>query len=647
MGGITYPKGHPKNKGKSKDKKDGGSGFFGKAVHAVKHEVGREAKIVSKGATDIAKSAKRDVYGFPTGALEIGKAEAALIGGDPRPTARLLKGIGKTSYSQARHPVREYHKDPFGELMFALGVASLGGGSVARLAAGAKAAKAGESAIKATAKKPVYTRHIDLRKAPLEIETKSSTGAPLKIKVKKLPVDASPNPLVRAAGAGYRAARNRGPGATKYQTKIRNKQAWLRHLEKQRAEAPTARHVSTAPGWLTAPMDVVRGSMYLRPRTGIQNAIQAGTMALVDQGPLGLIRSAKAASGMKKLRPDIHKRIKQQTGGTATQSLVEGGTGRGRVGNVIDKLAAVQNWPEAKIRPMAAYAQGRKRGVTTPGEWENLFANPESSDFNRLFGGAEEAQGAFARLSPKEREFMRTQIPIFYPMWKALTRYGAKFPAEHSIQSAVNANIGGLGAQIQNEQIGPRPQWAQSVIPFHNKLLTPSSVYNFGPVADIASQLADVNRPGGPRPGVNLLQELGPLGEIIYGASTGKDISSGYPLRGMSRKDNDLNSRRAWLAVLKDQWQQSAPGQLQNVLQGGPGSQTRTFQPATFPEWLALQGIGPAAIPRRYKKAELHKQAKKERDFGKGRKRGRRPTTGSFSGFDGGFSGGFSGGFGG
>lgn len=644
---VSYPKNHPKG-GKTKDKKDGGGGFFGKAWKATKHEVEREAKIVGKGTTDIARSAKRDVYGFPTGVYELGKAQAALLGGDPRPAAKLLKGMGKTTYAQGRHPVREYKKDPFGEIMFALGIASLGGGTVARLGAGAKAAGAGgvKGAVKAAAKKPVYTRNINLRKAPLEIETKSSTGQPLKIQVKKLPVDASPNPIVRAAGAGYRAARNRGPGATKYQTKIRDKQAWLRGLQKQRAEAPTARRASTSPTWLTSPMDWVRLSMYARPRTGIQNAIQAGTMALMDQGPVGLLRSAKAASGMKKLRPDIHQKIRQQTGGTATQSLVAGGTGRGRIGSVIDKLAEIQNWPEAKIRPMAAYAEGRRRGVRTPGEWENLLANPESSEFNRLFGASEEAQGAFARLSPKEREFMRTQIPIFYPMWKALTRYGARFPAEHSIQSAVNANIGNLGAGIQDEGIGPRPQWAQSVIPFSdNKLLTPSSVYNFGPAADIAAQLADINRPGGPRPGVNILQELGPLGEMIYGLSTGKDISSGFPLRGMSRKDNALNSRRAWLAVLKDQWKQSAPGQLQSVLQGGPGSQTRTFQPSTLPEWLALQGIGPAFIPRTYKKKELHKQAEKERDYGKGKKRGRRPTTGSFSGFDGGFSGGFGSGF--
>lgn len=222
---------------------------------------------------------------------------------------------------------------------------------------------------------------------------------------------------------------------------------------------------------------------------------------------------------------------------------------------------------------------------------------------------------------------MKTQIPIFYPMFKALTRYGARFPSEHSIISALGYNLGAKGKEEQKRLLGDLPFWAQYLIPTHagdpharpgsaNSVINPANLYNMQPAADIGRQTAEMIRKGGPRPGISLLQEVGPLPDIVYGALRGQDLATGYPLPGV-REHGGLGA--ALLNYLG-----GLPGQdIGRALVGAP-QRVRSYEAGNLRQRLLGELIGPGFIPRNLKRKETEKQAKKETSFGKKHRKKRR-----------------------
>jgi len=256
--------------------------------------------------------------------------------------------------------------------------------------------------------------------------------------------------------------------------------------------------------------------------------------------------------------------------------------------------------------------QAIKRGVS------------EAGDFNRIFG-PELRPGA--RMN--ERAFMRSQIPIFYPMFKALTRYAGRVPSEHSIQSALALALGKQGKNEQERLLGPLPYWAQYLIPTHAgdpnakfnssaAVLNPANVYNLQPAGDIARQVAEIGRKGGARPGINLLQEAAPILDIAYGAMTGKDLATGYPLPGV-RGHFGGSARAALLNYFG-----ALPGQdTARTLLGGP-QRVRSYEQGSGRARIAQELFGPAVVPRKLKTKETTKQQKKETSFGKKHRKKRR-----------------------
>jgi len=637
----------PAKRGKKGGHGGGGiGGFLGKAVHEAADQAGK-----------IGRSAQEDITGFPSGAFKLSK-DAALAGlGNPEPLSKDAFTLGKQTVGTVQHPVRAYNADPFGTILTALGIASGGAGMAAR--AGVAAKTLGETgqlgkALSAGKARPIYTKHIDLRKSPMETTRKSSSGRKLTTKHKYRTVEASRNPVFRGAGKAI----DRTAGRTKtVQARRARKGEMLHNMGVKRLEVGNqpARRVQVGgihPA-LAAPMDAMRLSMYLRPRTALQNAVQSGMMIAQDQG-LGAIKSMRDLRKLKTpANKDILENIRASVGESAARSLTQSGVGRGKLGNLVSRLAEISNYPEAKIRPLSAMKAARDRGVVTPQQFRDMFENPHGNLYQRYVTAANEAVGDFGRLGPRERSFMKTQIPIFYPMFKALTRYGARFPGEHSIQSALLADAGHQGKAYQRAALGNLPWWASYMVPTSKgHALNPANIVNFQPGTDVATQTAEMIRGGGPRPGMSLLQEASPLPATLYTAFTGNDLGSGYPSRGMKLGMGSAP------AALKDQWDQSLFGQILSAadrggIPTGPGSKfavndtpTKSYKEPDFLNWLALQALGPSFVPRGIRVKELNKQYKRQQHYGKhSGKRGERPTSGNLSNF-GSFTSGLGGGFG-
>jgi hypothetical protein len=194
----------------------------------------------------------------------------------------------------------------------------------------------------------------------------------------------------------------------------------------------------------------------------------------------------------------------------------------------------------AKIE--AAFNNIRKTGVISKEHMPLRRAVEEVGDFGRIY-----SKNMLKQRTPSEKEFMATQIPIFYPMFKALSRYGVRYPSEHALASAATVALGKQGKKEQKRLLGDLPFWAQYLVPKSagdpnakrspsQAVFNPANIYNLQPAADIGRQAAEITRKGGPNPGISFLQETGPAPGIVYGSVTGKDIQTGYPIKPFSKK---------------------------------------------------------------------------------------------------------------
>jgi len=382
---------------------------------------------------------------------------------------------------------------------------------------------------------------------------------------------------------------------------------------------------------VNAPMDIIRMSMWLRPRYYLQNLTQTGTM--LAHRPAATGASIRQARHLKKNEKSLYNDLKNIAGEGQALSLNESRIG-GK-GKFVNRAGRLANAPEAHVRILSTLNALRDAGYTTHADVVKMVnrlkaGKPTPKDLATATRANEEV-GDFGRLSHKEQLFMKSQVPIFYPMFKALLRYGYRFPAEHSIQAAAGLAIGKKGKEEQNRLLGDLPFWAQYLVPKgagdpnakpgpKQAVFNPSNIYNLQPAAEVSAQGAEMFRRGGSRPGLSILQEIGPAPGFIHGAATGRDIQTGYPLRHMNIKDRlgNVVGRRSNLEAealdfltnlpLSDLWRLSA----------GIRPPVKSYEEGDLLERLMMElGPGPAFFPRTLLTKETGKQAKREKKVGK------------------------------
>jgi hypothetical protein len=463
-----------------------------------------------------------------------------------------------------------------------------------------KQIQAGRVADKAVARKKLTGMRGDLRKQMEEIN-----------KTEKAIASSGPGRYARGVEAREKFSRKRfekqekaatpeGPAPPKFKLKDSPK-----NVKKAIGEA------DLADLW-HMPMNAVRGGMVTRPRYLVQNLPQTAAMLLADQGPLGIAKSVKTAKGLRKTDPDLPPRVRATLGDPGQGSAAIGTKGLGET--TVRRLAHIMNIPESKLRELSFYGKARKYDLSDPKAIRKALDNPKSNQFQMAAKGSTDAVGDYSRiggpgkLGKAEAAFMKSGIPIFYPMWKALARYGAQFPTQHPIQASILNQIGQEGFEQQEEAFGGLlPPWSPYLIRTgKDETSNPQNVHPFSPAADITEALAGALTPGGPNPTRSIGQYLGPAPELFWGAATGQQIQTGWPLKGVDDGMTPLE------AALRD-FLPSLPGADAAAMAGliEPRT-TKAYGKPSFEEQFLMWLLGPA-FPRKTNMRELKKQAKQQR----------------------------------
>jgi hypothetical protein len=305
---------------------------------------------------------------------------------------------------------------------------------------------------------------------------------------------------------------------------------------------------SAVAGLYNIPVNAMRLSMFARPRYAVQNVASTGLMLGAHQ-PLSLAKNIKRRGQLKKNSPELYEEFRNYMGATGTSSALEGTSGI--LGGATRRLGEIMNRPEAAMRPMFLLEEIRRADLT-PEQFSKL---PDTNQLKqRILAKANEAGGDYGRLGPKERGVMRSGIPLFYPMYKALARYTARFPGEHSIISALAAMEGERGFEQQMEDFGGAlPPWEPySVMVGKDRTVNPQNVLPYSPGTDLF-RLASA---GTDQPTQSLATLVGPNIEFLYGGDTGRSITSGFRLPGLTEKSS---AQQEWLAAIKELLQ-TVPG---------------------------------------------------------------------------------------
>lgn len=516
------------------------------------------------------KDAEDSVTGFPTGVVALAHAldqampRSPIPGIDDKhdqsfgPIKQIGKGMLDSTYQSVRHPLRS----PFETFMTALMVAPVVGApsKAATSVRAAKAASEGRLAAGIKAARRPATRKMRLADKPLKGKTLKygkPGERPVSVQRRELgkEVEMPANPLALARGLrkitldpyynrslrianedALKGIETRGGNYARRQSR-RTEDQRARYAENlseaNRPSAPVEIPDNPGRNLTRAPMDLMRLSMYLRPRYYLQNL--GGTSQLMAHGGVTL-GDVKAVRQIAKNDPELYRLMIGAGGETGTKSISMGTSGGGKLGRTAQKAADIANRPEAHMRTVGVWKAARDFGVTDAAELKAILKRPDSDEAFLIMERANEMLVDYGRIGGSgtiggiESKFVQSGLPIFYPMMKGFTRYASRFPTQHPVQTGLISALGQQGKDIQREGFGGETQpWFPYITPLDDKkTLNLQNIYTFSPGADIYRQAAQA-LPGAQRhETLNLLQGFGPLAELVTGAASGRQLATGF-----------------------------------------------------------------------------------------------------------------------
>jgi hypothetical protein len=373
-----------------------------------------------------------------------------------------------------------------------------------------------------------------------------------------------------------------------------------------------------------APMNMVRASMYIDPKYIVQNTL--GTAQLLAQQGVNLPKNIRNMRTLAKEYPEAYETIKHMSGQTGAQAISYGA--RGPFTGAVQKMGEWAGKPEAYTRPISTIeemtrtlgAGGRK---VTAADLAKFAQTANKEGISALQGAQRRSLDEvidYNRLGKAERAFMKSQIPIFYPMTKGFARYAGQYPTKHSIQSAAASQIGQQGDAEQKRGFGgvDPPPWAPYAMRTgDNTIKNPQNSYTFSPGMDIARQLGQAFVPGEGIPGLNIGQQAGPLPSLAVNAFLGYDLPTAYPHRG------EEEGKSAFGDAMREFLSNTLPG-MDYVKAAGynpfnvPAS--KTFKPMSLQEQALFNIFSPTLVDRQTNMPKFLKQSKAARKISRGRK---------------------------
>lgn len=360
-----------------------------------------------------------------------------------------------------------------------------------------------------------------------------------------------------------------------------------------------------------APLDLMRMGMYIRPRYYVQNL--GGTTALLAHQGVSA-GDVKAVAAIRKSDPELYKLLVAAGGETGTSSISFGGHSSGAIGRAQSRMSNLANRPEAHMRTFAIYKAAKDFGLEDPATLKRVLSKPDSNEAQLIMQRGNEAvvdysrYGGSGNLGQMEKSFVHSGIPIFYPMTKGFSRYLGRFPTQHPAQAGLLAQLGQEGKDFQRDNLGGEPQpWFPYITPGdEGTTQNLQNIYPYSPGADVLRQFAQT-LPGAQRhPTLNLLQQLGPTGEFVGGALSGRQVATGFEY-----DEDTLDKYGSLLTALGDTVHSVAP--FADLVSPRTSA---AFGTPDLEERLKLWAVGPGFVKRKTNYSKV-RQPKKTRRSGR------------------------------
>lgn len=312
-----------------------------------------------------------------------------------------------------------------------------------------------------------------------------------------------------------------------------NPLAWKLNIITPRGGVVARAGMKALVGSLDAYNDLQRAAiLYLNPAYGPVNLLGNVAMNVMQQGVLLPRNIVRAANIAQELSPEGIATARKLIGRGLTRSLDLRTVGvrsvTGKVGRVISMLS------DSGPRWTAFVHEASKAGYKTAAELDALFRAGRAGDeaslkrIEYITRKANDAIVDYERLSPFERNIV-TRVVFFYPWLKGAARWTKRFPLEHPVQTAGLAAGAVAEQQYANEQLGPRPWYAQFEIPIPGMSDAAGNPYVFNPrqiltpVTPLEALWAGSSLVTGSRNAPQVIGQLTPGVENIIAALTGRD----------------------------------------------------------------------------------------------------------------------------
>lgn len=216
--------------------------------------------------------------------------------------------------------------------------------------------------------------------------------------------------------------------------------------------------------------------LYLKPAYAAPNLLGNAALNLIQQGPVGLVRTLHDTSKLSFSHPELTARIDTLMGEGVAQSVAGKGESESRLAGAVQGAANVwSKGVDTPFRRSAFMFEARKAGYRTPAQLEKLLTDEAHHD--QLLSVTRRANREiidYGKMGPREREIVR-RVVFFYPWVKGSTMYAGHLLAEHPVQAAALGEIGKEGHQKAQAALGNVPSYLEGSFPVGGKLVNPTS----------------------------------------------------------------------------------------------------------------------------------------------------------------------------
>lgn len=343
--------------------------------------------------------------------------------------------------------------------------------------------------------------------------------------------------------------------------------------------------------------------LYLKPAYAAPNLLGNAALNLVQQGPLGLVRTLHDTAKLSFSHPELTARIDALMGEGVAQSVAGKGETASRLGEAVQGAANV--WSKGVDTPFRRAAwkfEAAKAGFKTPAELEKLLTSDAHHD--EMLAVTRRANREiidYGRLGPREREIVRRAV-FFYPWVKGSTMYAGHLVAEHPIQAAAAGEVGKYGHEQTHAALGDVPSYLEGVFPVGGKLVNPTSAAILQTPAQVADALVGLATGNG--------SKVASLANFLTPAATlaGAEIFRRNPQTGIAYKGGE-NAGSIAKHVLGDSLPQAVLYQrIHDAINGKGGGK---LYPPNVGDALRQFFIG-GLSPRKYNRSELARLFERE-----------------------------------